>query len=373
METYRLKSKLKENSKEYIIQTANDTEPGLVSSTVFVNGKPTETVQSLHPSEVSSEEILALVKLKHAEMKKEIETLLKAYHDIRNEGDPQKVHHLGMAFFCKQLYDEACELFEKAVRIDPELHQTHNQLGLTYLALSRWPDAVRATSTAVKARPGFADYRNNLGVALLNVCSYKRAVIELEEAIRINLYYADAYFNLGLALIRNALGGNDTSLFENVLSRSTDYFKRAALIQPEYDTDKFKSGLKAIAKSDLPEANTLLSSVQKSRKERLLRDYSTFYMRFVLYPEWVSEEAIRERITFLKAELDKNPSYVDLYSELGRCYFEQSRLSWQKGLEQYRRVVEMNPALAAEARDLDDSRTVYEAISRLVGRIMKRS
>lgn len=372
METYRLKSKLVENKREFVIQTSNSSDPGLVSTIVYVDGDPTGAVQSLHPPEVSSEEVLALVKTKHAEMKKEVETLLEAFRVVRAEGDSQKLHHLGMAFFYKQFYDEARRLFEQAVRIDPQMHQTYNQLGLTYLALGELQQATEAASVAVKARPGFADYRNNLGTAFLGVCSYKCAVIELEEAIRINLYYADAYFNLGLALIRNALGGDDTSLFDNVLSKSTDYFKRAALIQPDYDTESFRSGLQAIAESDLTSANALLTSVQKGNKERHRQDFTTFYMRYVMYPEWVSEEAVVERIAFLQGELDKNPSYVDLYSELGRCYFEQSRLCWQKGVDQYRRVAEMNPSLSRIVADLGETTSQYETMCALLSRIMRR-
>jgi len=373
METYRLKSKLVENDKEYIIQTSSDSDPSRVSTVVYVNGQATELVQSPHPAEVSSEEVLSLVKVKHGEMKKEIETLLEAFRSVSKEGDPRKLYHLGMAFFYKKLYDEACDLFEKAVRFDDQMHQAYNQLGMTYLQLGRVPEAVKASSSAVAARPGFADYRNNLAEALMAGRSFKRAVIELEEAIRINLYYADAYFNLGLALLENAVGGEDTSLFDNVLTKSTDCFKRAALIQPEFECDDYQQGLAAIAESRLDEACRLLKKVRIEKKERHRRNFTQFYMRFVLYPEWVSEEAISERIAFLQAEIGRNPSYVDLYSELGRCCFERARISWQKGVEQYRRVVDMNPALTKLAADLAEATKQYEAICGLLGRMAQRS
>ena len=101
METYRLKSKLFENNKEFVIQTSSESDPGLVSTVVYVDGNPTGAVQSLHPSEVSSEEVLSLVKMKHEDTKKEIETLLEAYRVVRKEADSLKLHHLGMAFFYK--------------------------------------------------------------------------------------------------------------------------------------------------------------------------------------------------------------------------------------------------------------------------------
>jgi hypothetical protein len=74
--------------------------------------------------------------------------------------------------------------------------------------------------------------------------------------------------------------------------------------------------------------------------------FSTYYMRFLLHPGWVTERAVKERIEFLEAEIKKNPGYVDLQAELGRCYLEHARLVWEKGVRQLKRTSELNPSLA---------------------------
>ena len=210
METYRLKSRLVENNKEYVIQTSNDTNLSTVSSVIYINGEEAETIRCPLPMEVSSEEILSLVKLRHGEMKRELESLLEAYRRVLGGSDPQKMYHLGTAFFYKQFYLESRQLFMAATKADSQFHQAFNYLGLAESALGHHEEAVRACRIAVEKRPGYADYRNNLGEALLSTSACKPAIDEFEEAIRINLYYGDAHFNLGLALILNGLEQQDT-------------------------------------------------------------------------------------------------------------------------------------------------------------------
>ena len=105
METYRLHSKVVENDKEFVIQTTNDAHSGTVASTVYINGVAAETLECPHPSEISPEEVLSLVKLTHDEKKKEVELLLKAYIKVISQGNPELMHHLGCAFFYKRFSD----------------------------------------------------------------------------------------------------------------------------------------------------------------------------------------------------------------------------------------------------------------------------
>jgi hypothetical protein len=77
METYRLSSKLKEKDREYLIQTANDSNVGTVATVIYVDGVLTETVNCPHPADVQPQEVLSLVKMTHNEKKQEIETLLQ--------------------------------------------------------------------------------------------------------------------------------------------------------------------------------------------------------------------------------------------------------------------------------------------------------
>ncbi|HOP06885.1 MAG TPA: hypothetical protein PLF13_06290 [candidate division Zixibacteria bacterium] len=363
METYRLKSKLVENDREYVIQTSNDAGLSSVSSMIIINGDLAETVASPHPDDIESAEVLSLVRMKHDELKREIEVLLEAYRRILKDGNPQTMLHLAMAFYYRSFYEEACRLLRSATRIDNEFHQAFNYLCMAEIALENPREAVEAGQTACRLRPTFADYHNNLGEAYLEANACRQALTEFEEATRINLYYADAYVNTALALILNAINQDDQSLFAEVISRSTDCLNKAIVISPEYDSEQFRNGMIRLTQSDINGAYRLLRKARDDKRERHRQEFSTFYMKYVLYPEWASEGAVADRVKFLRSELEKNPNYVDLYSELGRCYLEQAKMAWRNGVEQYRKALEMNPSLTKAQISLEQATRASEQIS----------
>ncbi|MEW5995034.1 MAG: tetratricopeptide repeat protein, partial [Candidatus Zixiibacteriota bacterium] len=235
METYRLKSTLVENNKEYVIQTANDNAGGVVQSTVYVNGQATDTHTCPHPQEIPAEEVLSLVQLTHEEQKQEIETLLDAYRKTLRTRDPGMTYHLGTAFYYRRLYTEARQLFQAVVELDPKHHQSWNYLGMTHLMLNNVSEAVECCRRAVELRPAYADYHNALGEACLVGHDTGTAKSEFEQAVKINLYYADAYFNLGLALVQEALGMDGQNVPVDIPARAANCFEKASLIYTEYD------------------------------------------------------------------------------------------------------------------------------------------
>lgn len=362
METYRLKSRLVGSNREYVIQTTNDADLAAVTSTVIVNGVPTETIRAVHPTEIGSEEVLSLVKSRHGEVKKEFEGLLSAFEETIAGADCEKLTRLGIAFFHKRLFAEAQELFGRALQEDRNQHKVHNYLGQTLSALGRGEEAAEAASQAVTLRPTFADYRNNLGLAWVAAGKYAKAAAEFSEATKINMYYAEAYFNLGLVLVRNALEKSDARLFDGVLSRAAEQFNRARLIQAEFDSAGFREGLRALEASDLNTAHRLMEQLQAERTESHRQQYSQYYMNSALSVDFGSEEALNERIAFLRAEIQKNPTYVDLVTELGRCFLQKARWAWSQGIEQYRTAIEKNPSLDKSLTMIDQAERVNEVI-----------
>lgn len=364
METYRLHSKVVENEKEFVIQTTNDVHSGTVASTVYINGDPAETLECPHPAEITPEEVLSLVKMTHDERKKEIELLLKAYIKVISEGNAELMHHLGCAFYYKRFFGEASELFRAAIMLRPEYHEARNFLGLTQLALGNDQEAIESFQTAVQRQPGYADYHNNLGLAYLKTRSCGKAVAEFERALRINLYYADAYYNLGRALIANAVTRESTDLFHDLVSRATDYFKKAQLINTDYGGMNFDQGLERLKSSEFEHSLQLFDAAYEMVKERHRQGFATYYMKFVLYPEWVSEQVISDRIAFLEGEIAKNPTYVDLYADLAHCFLEVSRINWKKGIEQYRKTLQINPSLSHVRASLETAEDTLDELGR---------
>jgi tetratricopeptide (TPR) repeat protein len=372
METYRVSSKVRDHDREYLIQTTNDPHLGAVATTVYVNGVQKETTNCPHPGGVAAQEILSLVKLTHGEKKSEIEHLLKAYRNALDNGSPDGLHHLGTAFFYKGFLEEALELFSSAVAGKPDYHEAFNYLGLTEMTLGRIDQAIQSLSRAVELRPAFADYRNNLGEAYLANNVPKRAVLEFEQSISINMYYADAYLNLGLAHLQQELNHPAQENASAARARIADCFRKAALIYGGYNTPQYDEGLAAVAQMDLPRAMAIFKRIRETKKENHRREFSGFYMKFVMFPDLVSGKVVTDRIEFLKAEISKNPHYVDLHAELAHCYLEQARLAWQEAIEQFRKSAEINPGLPKVRVALDVTEKIYSSISQAMTRISEK-
>ncbi|MCB2201401.1 hypothetical protein KQH51_01570 [bacterium] len=372
METYRLSSKLRENDSEYLIQTSNDANLGAVSTTIFINGVVAERVTRPHPEQVDPQDVLSLVKSSHGEKKKELEALLAAYRQAIQQSEPDTMYHLGTAFYYKSFYAEARELFYQAASSATEHHQAYNFLAVTELALNNPAEAVASGARAVGMRPRFADYRNNYGEALLAIDDYQAAIEQFEQAIEINMYYSDAYFNLALGLIVEAIRQPDRDKWPSRLGKISDSLKKALLIFEGYRGPRFEGAMDALQRSELREALAELKAVREAKREAHRREFAAFHTRHLLVPGWMSEKAVADRIAFLKAELQKNPTYVDLYAELSQCYLEQSKLAWERAIDNYRKTMEINPSLRRAQIALDETEAVYDRMCAVLGRITEK-
>lgn len=371
MENYRLKSKVSVNDKEFLVQTVNDASQMSVVSSLFVDGKILEVTRFPHPGEVSAEEVLAMVKSTHEEKKGELENLLATYAKVLSSGDIDLMYHLGTAFYFKCMNEEAVSLFGAVLEARPDHHQAANYLGLTLLAEGRCDEAVKAMARAVELRPSFADYHNNYGEALMEAGFCRRAVEELEAALKQNIYYADAYFNLGIAYIVNAVKREDFDMYANLLEKTTDVFNRAVLISPDYKSAQYEEAFEVLKQGDLPRAYTLFKAVRDQKRERNRQEFSSYYLRFLLYADRPNEKAVADRIQYLQEEIDKNPTYVDLHHELALCYLQQAQLYWQKGVRQLKKTVEINPRLSkasdALGRASEFGASIQSAVSEIAG------
>jgi len=373
MESYRLKSKVSINKKEFLVQTVNDVSQHSVVSSLFVDGEVLEVFRRPHETEVTNDEMLAMVKDTHEERKSELEQLLATYEQVIGSGDAELMFHLGTAFYYKRMYDESGSLFGAVLEQNPEYHKAASFLGMSRLEQGAFDEAIKAMAIAVELRPTFADYHNSYGEALLEGGHCKRAVEEFESAIHLNIYYADAYFNLGLAHIVNAIKREDYDMYSNLLDKTRDLFNRAALISPEFKAPPYKDAIKALESNDLNLAMNLFKTVRGYKKESYRQEFSGFYLRFLLHSSLGNNKSVAERIDFLEKEIEKNPNYVDLHHELGLCYLQQAQISWAMATEKFKEAIQINPQLKKSHMALDKTGDFAESIKAVVTDIARKS
>ena len=363
MEIYRMSSKLREQEREYLIQTANDTSLGAIATTIYVDGSPAETVRWPVALEIAPEEILILVKSTHNENKQEIELLLQSYRRVLQDGHPVTMHQMAVVLYHKGFFHEARELLIQSVRLNSDMHQAFNQLSLTELCLGEYGDAVASGVRAVELRPNFADYRNNLGEAYLAFGDSTHAMQQFEQATQINLYYADAYFNLGLARLHQALHISDPSA---LLPKIQDAFRKACLIFPDFATHAFEAALNGIKERDLAQAYSTLLAIREARREARRHELAAAHLRTSLIPEQLIERSLQDRINLLTGQVARYPIYPDLHSELGQAYLEMARLTCSRAVQHFRRAVELNPSLTHNLSAYDHAEELVERIDALL-------
>ena len=145
-----------------------------------------------------------------------------------------------------------------------------------------------------------------------------------------------------------------------------DFLTKASLVDQEYRTVAFDNGIKALENKDIKLAFNLFKQVREDKKENQRKKTAPYYMKYITHPTLINEQAIIDRIDFLKNEITKNPTYVDLYAELARCYLVNSKLNWQHALKQYQKTLELNPSLSGVEENLKLTSELMVAINQTV-------
>ncbi len=107
-------------------------------------------------------------------------------------------NNLGNYLFSQGRYEEAVEMFKKALQIKPDDPNEHNVLGSVYLHLKRFDEAAREFKMALSLNPMHIEARYNLGGVLSFQGKVNEAIEEYKKLLSINPTYIDAYYNLGI-------------------------------------------------------------------------------------------------------------------------------------------------------------------------------
>ncbi len=128
----------------------------------------------------------------------------------------------GVEMFREQDFVRAEASFRLAVRIQPQMCETHNNLANASHRLGKFEQAVQSYNDALQIQPRFAAALYNRGVALKQLGRLDQAFDSIESAIGVDPNHVDAMCNLGQ--ISQRLGR---------LEEALTWFQRAAGKRPE--------------------------------------------------------------------------------------------------------------------------------------------
>ena len=100
----------------------------------------------------------------------------------------------------KNQYAAAAVEFRKALDLDPDEAQSHNNLGLALVETGKVEEGMEHYRKALELSPGYPEAHNNLGSALVRSRHFPEAVEQFEKALQSSPDHPGAHVNLGAAL-----------------------------------------------------------------------------------------------------------------------------------------------------------------------------
>jgi protein O-GlcNAc transferase len=118
------------------------------------------------------------------------------------DSDPRNAHafHLCGVVAHQLRRPDAASLVGRAVMLDPDFAEAHNDKGVILAANGSFTDAVACFEQAVRLRPGYHEARNNLGRGLRSLGRFDEARSQFEQVLKSAPESSVAHFNLASVL-----------------------------------------------------------------------------------------------------------------------------------------------------------------------------
>lgn len=119
--------------------------------------------------------------------------------------------------------EQAVDNYRRAVALQPDLAEAHNNLGDTLIALGQHGDALATLNEALALAPDHPLVHFNIGHALGHLRRHAQAVDSYREAIRLRPELAEAHNGLGVSLAALGHAGEAIASFEAAVELRPDY------------------------------------------------------------------------------------------------------------------------------------------------------
>ncbi|WP_437230044.1 tetratricopeptide repeat protein [Planctomicrobium sp. SH661] len=260
---------------------------------------------------------------------RDVDAAVELYETAIRKNPDHIAAHEGLAAICfaRKEHDRAVELFKRVVKLDPKRIEPLVNLGAAYNRKGNYAEAIKTLRLAVSRDRHCATAYYNLGFAQRNAHQLSLAVSAFKESIRLEPGMWEAYINLGQILLE----------MKNP-SQAALNFERALQLRPE--SVRAREGLIA-ARNRIDEAKTAISPFGRLvDMEEVARQNATDHKVQVLS----AEQRLKDRVEVhrLAREMEQCAGiYLNqLKNELSPAILAMSRLindqdpnSWGHGFE----------------------------------------
>jgi tetratricopeptide (TPR) repeat protein len=191
-------------------------------------------------------------------------------------------------------YDRAMTLLKKAIEMNPNATDAHNDLGLVYSELGRTDDALEEFQKVLQVAPSYPAIHLNLGYAYLDKGRLEEALEELKKGVKLGGASAEVFNNL--AFVYRRLGETE---------RAIEELKKSIKMDPKFVPAHFSLGQVYLQNQRLDEALIEFLEVQRLKPDY----YPVYYSLGMVYAyKGMKDKAIEELQLFLKYA--KNPAEI---------------------------------------------------------------
>ena len=243
-----------------------------------------------------------------------------------NAGIFDALHLLGIITAQTNRAHEAVELLSRAVSVNPNSAEVHNNRGNVLRDLERYDEALQSFEQALKLDRRSADAHNSRGTALQHLRRFEEALASFDRALKLKPDYAEAHSNRGAAL-------QELNRREDALNS----YDRALKINPAYAPAFYNRG-------------NLLRDLK--RNEEALQSYDHALRVRPAYPEACNNRgnALRDLRRYEEAlasydrALQLNPQFAEAFNNRGIALQRLRR--HEEALDSYDRALQVRPNYA---------------------------
>lgn len=242
---------------------------------------------------------------------------------LEDSHNANALHSLGLIAIQTGNRETAIDLIGRAIEIEPELAEAHNNLGNALKAQGTLDEAVACYQQALRIKPDYAEAHSNLGIALKAQGKLDEAVASYREALRIKPDYAKAHNNLGITL------KNQGKLDEAVAS-----YQRALEVRPDYAEARYNLGNALIDQGKLDEAAASYRAALQIRPDYAEAHYN---LGNALRVRGQFDEAVASYQRALRIK----PGFTDAHYFLAVALKQQGK--FEEAAASYQRALEIRP------------------------------
>lgn len=200
-----------------------------------------------------------------------------------NPNHSDALHLLGLIFNSLNQKDKAVKFITKAISIK-EHEVYYCNLGLVLKEQNKFNEAICMFEKAISLNVNDIDAYNNLGLVLRDLNKHKEAIVMYEKAISINPNYSDAYNNLGIVFYD-----------QNKLNEAIDMYEKAIFINPNYAEAYWNKSLTYLTKGNLKEGFELY-------EYRWQKKYFSSLKRNFTKSLWLGKESLDGKTILIHTE-----------------------------------------------------------------------